>query len=109
MNDRLPDCGGITKTHFALCRVNVYVDSRRIEFQKEKGNRILTFHERSMVALTDSRCEKRAFNGAPVYKNQLLRPCLPAQSCLPDKSSCANVEGRCAIYFNKAFQYRNTI
>src|SRR6266508_3394489 len=104
MNDRLPDCGRITKTHLALCRVNVYVDSRRIEFQKEKGNRILTLHKRSMVAFTDSRREKRAFNGPPVYKNELLRPCLPAQSCLPDKPTYANVKGRCAFYFNKALQ-----
>src|SRR4029450_11371525 len=104
MNDRLPDCGGITKTHFALCRVNVYVDSRRIEFQKEKGNRILTFNKRSMVALTDSRRKKRAFNSAAVYKNELLSPRLPAQSCLADKSPYANAPGRCAIYFNKPFQ-----
>ena len=83
MNERSPpDCTGITKTHFALCRVNVYVDSRGIEFNKEKGNRILTFHQRSMVALADSRREKMRFQWRGRLQKRVAAPS-SAGSVLP--------------------------
>src|SRR6266508_6178877 len=104
MNDGFPDCCRIAKTHFAFCRVNIYIDSCGIEFQKEKGNRILAFHQSGMITLADSCCEKPAFNGTAVYKNELLRPGLSTQSCLTYKSTYANISRRRAIYFNKALQ-----
>ena len=84
--------------------MNVYVDSRGIEFQKKKGNRILTFHQRGMVALTDSRSEKHVFNSPTVYKNELLGPRLPTQSCLPNESTDANVPRGRVVYLHKTFQ-----
>ena len=63
----------IAKTHFAFCRVNIYIDTRRIKLEKEERNRILPFHESRMVAFTHSGSDEAAFNRATVYKNELLR------------------------------------
>src|SRR5438034_6870118 len=104
VNKRFTDCSRIAKTHFTFCRVNVYIDRRGIDFEKEERYRILAFHQSGVITLAECSREKRAFNGAAIYKDKLLRPCLPAQSCLADKSSCANISRRCAVYLNKALQ-----
>jgi len=87
MNDRLPNSGWITKTHFAFCRVNIYVNTRRIEFEKEEADRILPFHKSGMVAFADNGRDEAAFNRAPVYKDELLCPGLAAQAGLSDKAA----------------------
>src|SRR2546429_647912 len=57
LNDRFSYCCRIAKTHFALCRVNIDVDSRGIELQEEKRNRILAFHQSRMITLSNRSCE----------------------------------------------------
>src|SRR6266487_3107065 len=104
VNNRFTDCSRIAKTHFAFCRMNVYVDRRGIDLEKEERYRILAFHQSGMITLADSCREKSAFNGAAIYKDELLRPCLPAHSCLPDESSYANILRSRAVYLNKPLQ-----
>jgi len=90
MDDRLPDCSGITETHFALCRVNVYIDGGWIEIEENKRDRILSFHERGVIAFADSRGNNPAFDRAAVYKDELLRPRLPTQTRLADEPADLN-------------------
>src|SRR5262249_45753188 len=101
---RFAHSGRIAKTHFAFCRVNIYIDTRRIEVEKKERNRILPFHESRMVAFTDSAGDKAAFNRATVYKNELLRSGLPAQTSLSDKAADPNPLRTSACCFNQSLQ-----
>src|SRR6266513_816016 len=77
-NNRFTDSSRIAKAYFAFCWVNVYIDRRRIDFEKEERYRILAFHQSGMITLTKCCREKPALSGAAIYKDELLRPCLPA-------------------------------
>src|SRR5437762_8097191 len=48
-NHRLAHAIGIAETHFALCRVHIYIHSAGIELNKKKSNWVLPFHESSVV------------------------------------------------------------
>src|SRR5262245_23464229 len=109
MNNPFPDCRGLTKPHFAFCRMYVYVDGRGIELETEKGDWVMPFHEGGMIALADSCCEKPTFDGATIYKDKLLRPRLAAQSRLTNKSTYADVLRSRVVYLNKALQQLSTI
>ena len=89
-DDRFTYCSWITETHFALCRVHVYIDCGWIEIEKKKRDRILPSHERGVVAFPDSRGNDAAFDRAAVYKNELLRARLPAQAGLTDEPADLN-------------------
>src|SRR5438552_17008215 len=91
LNDRFPNSGWITKTHFAFRRVNIYIDTRRIELEKEERHRVLAFHESRMIAFTDRASNKAAFNRAAIYKNELLRSGLAAQTSLSGKATDPNL------------------
>ena len=84
--------------------MNIYIDTRRIELEKKKRNRILPFHESGMVAFTDSGSDKAAFNRAAVYKKELLRSGLAAHTCLPDKAADPNLGRTIIRYLNQALQ-----
>src|SRR5437588_9017617 len=98
MNNRLPNSDRVTKTHFAFCRVNIYINTRRIDLEKKERDRILPFHESGMVPFTDSGSDKAAFNRATIYKQELLRPGLAAQAGLPDKATNPNLGRTSARY-----------
>src|SRR6516162_5736372 len=69
LNDCFTHSARVTKTHFALCGMNIYIDTRRVELEKEERNRVLPFHESGMVAFADCSGDKAAFNRATVYKS----------------------------------------
>ena len=62
-----------------------------------------------MVAFAETGCDEAAFNRPAVYKNELLRPRLPAQACLPDKAANLNLVRSSAAYLNEALQQLNAI
>ena len=62
-----------------------------------------------MVAFAESGCDETAFNRPAVYKNELLRPRLPAQTCLPDKAADSNLARSSAVYLNESLQQLNAI
>src|SRR6266496_3018933 len=101
-NDRFANSARIAKPHFTFCRVNIYINSRWIQLQKNERDRILPFHESGMVAFTHSGSDKAAFDRAAVYKDELLRPCLPAQPRLSYEPSNPNFLRGSAVYLNQA-------
>ena len=76
--------------------MDIYVHSRGIELEKKERNRILPFHESSVVALTNSPGHETAFYCAAVYEHELLTARLSAQTCLPDKTADSNF-GRSSV------------
>ena len=42
------------KTDFAFCRVRIYVHRLGIELKKQERNRVLSFHQSSVVSLANS-------------------------------------------------------
>jgi len=89
-DDRFTHRSRIAETHFAFCRVNVYIDCGWIEIEKKKRDRILPSHERGVVAFPDSGSDDAALDGAGIYKNELLRARLPAQAGLTDEPADLN-------------------
>src|SRR5262249_50770400 len=86
--------GRIAKTHLAFCRVDIHVDFRRIELEKEKGHRILPLHQRSVIALLQSGSDDSAFDRPAVNENKLLAATRPADSGLSDKTSHSHSRAR---------------
>ena len=86
-HDGFPHSARIAETHFALGRVHIHVHLRRIEFEEEKRDRELPFHERGVVALLQRRADDRALDRAPVHEDKLLRPARPAYSRLTDETA----------------------
>ena len=103
-NHRLAHTVGIAKTHFAFCRVHIYIDSRGIELNKKERNRILPLHKSRVVAFADGPGDKTAFNRPPVYEHELLAASLSAETCLTDKTTDSNFGRRSAVHFDQALQ-----
>src|SRR6516162_4558985 len=103
-NDLFANSARIAKAYFAFCRVNIYIDSRWIQLQKDERNRIVPFHESGMVTFTHSGSDKATFDRATVYKDELLRLCLAAQTCLPNKATDSTLPRGSTVYLNKALQ-----
>ena len=101
---RLAHAVGITKTDFAFCRVHIYVDSRGIELNKKKCNRILPLHKSRVVTLADAARDKIAFNRTSVHEHELLAAALPAKTCLTDKTTDLNFWGGSTVHFNQPLQ-----
>src|ERR1051326_6296612 len=87
MNHDLAYAGGIAKAHFAFRRVNIHIDTARIEFNKKKRDRVLPFHKRRVVAFADGPSDEAAFNGAAIYEHELLAAVLSTQTCLTNKTA----------------------
>ena len=85
-DDRFPNAGRIAKAHFPLGRVHIHIHRGGIELEKEKRDRKLPLHERGVVALAQGGREHRAFNGAAVDEDELLRAALPAHSRLANQA-----------------------
>jgi hypothetical protein len=103
-NYRLAHAVGIAKTHFSLCRVHIYIHSAGIELNKKERNRILPFHESSVVAFSDSTGDETAFDRPAVYEQELLAAGLSAESCLTNKTTDLNFWGGSAVHFKQALQ-----
>src|SRR5688572_25010646 len=82
---RFPNKAGIAKTNFAFRGMNIHVNRRRIEIEKQEGHRKLALHERGVISLPKRRCEHRTFDGASVHEDQLLRAALPAHAGLANQ------------------------
>src|ERR1043166_28593 len=104
LNDCFTHSGRVTKTYFALCRVNIYIDTRRIDLEKKEGNRVLPFHESGMVAFADSGSDEAAFNRAAAYKNELLRSGLATQTGLSNKAADTDLGRMSAGYLDQTLQ-----
>ena len=90
LDDSLANGGRIAKADFAFRRMHIYVNARRIDLKKEKSNRILSFHEGSMITLAQRPTQQWVFHGTAVHESELLIARLPAHACLPDKSAQAD-------------------
>src|SRR3954454_10667297 len=108
-NHRFAHTIGITKTHFAFCRMHIYIDSFGIELNEKERNRILSLHQSCVIAFADSSSDKVAFNRASVYEHELLAATLPAETCLTDKTTDLNFWGGSAVYFNQPLQQFDAI
>ncbi len=86
-HDRVANSIWIAKTHFSFGRMHIHVHSAGIELDEKERHRILSLHERGVIAFTNRARDQRTFDRASVHKNQLLGACLPAQSRLPDQSA----------------------
>ena len=95
-NDRFTHAIRIAETHFAFCRVHVYVHRRGIKLKKEERNRVLSFHKGGVVAFANSPGEQTAFNRTTVHEHELLSAGLSAQTCLPGKTADSNL-GRSSV------------
>ena len=65
--------------------MHVHVDSAWIEIEKQKRDRELPFHQRSVIALAQGDREHGVFDSAPVHEHELLGAGLPAHSRLPNQ------------------------
>ena len=68
-NDRVADIVWITETDFAFRWMDIYIDQRRVEIEKQKRDRILPFHQRGVITLAHSCSDEGVFDGAPVDEN----------------------------------------
>ena len=75
MNNRFTDCSRIAKTHFAFCRVNVYVDRRGIDFEKEATDRVAPFHQRRVIAFHQGEIQTAILHRAFVDEEMLILAC----------------------------------
>jgi hypothetical protein len=108
-NDRFTHAVRITETHFAFCRVHVYIHRRGIQLKKKERNWVLPFHERGVVAFANRPCDQTAFNRAAIYENELLTAGLSAQTCLADKSADSNLERSSVTDFDQALQQLSAV
>jgi hypothetical protein len=80
--------------------VNVYIHCRWIEIEEKERDGIPPFHERCMIALADCDSDEAAFDCTAIYKNELLRARLPAQTRLPDEPADLNFPRSGTIQLN---------
>ena len=55
--------------------------------QKKEADGKLPFHERRVITLAQRGGDDRAFHGAAIHEDKLLRARLPAQTRLPDQAA----------------------
>src|SRR5262249_15771766 len=108
-NHRLAHAVGIAKTHFAFCRVHIYVHGAGIDFKKQKRNRVLPFHKSRVVAFAHGPSDKTAFDRPAVSEHELLASVLSAQTSLTDKTTNSNFERGIAVHFDQPLQQFSTI
>src|SRR5438094_9804718 len=108
-NHRVAHAVGIAETHFALCRVHIYIHSAGIELNKKKRNWVLPFHESSVVAFADGPGDKSAFDRPTVYNHELLAAGLSAETCLTDKTTDSNFGESSAVHFDQALQQFDSV
>ena len=90
LDHNLANGGRIAKADFAFRRMHIYVNARRIDLKKEKSDRILSFHEGSVITLAQRPIQQWVLHGTPVHESELLVARLPAHACSSDKSAQAN-------------------
>ena len=77
--------------------MNVHIDGSGVEIEKKKGDRILPFHQRGVIAFANGAGNQAAVNGATVHENELLRSRLSAQPRLSDEAANLNFSRRSAM------------
>ena len=60
------------KFHFAFGGMNIHIDARRINFQKQTANRIAAFHQRRVIAFEQREIESAIFDRATVHEQMLI-------------------------------------
>ena len=83
--------------------MDIYINRRWIEIQKEEGHGILAFHQRSVIALAQCSVHHRTFDRTTVDEDELLRTCLPAQADLGDQTADSDLRSARDFYFEQAF------
>ena len=91
LNHDFADAARIAKADLAFRRMHIYVDACWIDLEKEKCDRILSFHQRSVIALAQGRVQQWILYRAAIHKSELLIARLPAGPGPPDKSGYANL------------------
>ena len=86
-DDRLVHAGRIAETDFAFGGMNIYVHECRVEIQKKKGDRELSFHERGVIAFAQRSGNHRTFHRAAVNKDKLLGARLAAETGLANETA----------------------
>ena len=84
--------------------MNVHIDCARIEGKKKKRDRILSLHQRCVIAFAHGGSDEAAFNRAAIHEKELLGTRLPAKAGLPNESAGLNFGRRVSVYLNQPFQ-----
>ena len=88
--DGLADVGGRAEPDLPLGGVNIDVHGCRIHFDEEKAHRILSLHERRVVALPESLGEAEVFDGTSVEEAELLLAGGTTDAGAPEVATDAN-------------------
>src|SRR5262249_2816148 len=87
----------IAETNLALCRMYIYINRGRIEFEKKKRDRVLALHQRRVIPLAHGGGDERAFDRAAFHGHGLLGASLSAHSSLPDESADSDARRAFAV------------
>lgn len=72
LRDEVADGAFIVEFHLALGRMNVHIDTRGIDFQKQAADRVAAFHQRGVIALHQREVQPAIFHGTAVDEEMLI-------------------------------------